>query len=259
MENETERITGRVVEQHKNIYKVSVGGRTIQARISGRLEYQAVGAGDYPAVGDYVVLDRDDDAHGDAVISEILERKSLFARKAAGTAGGIQYMAEGATVAFIGSSGAGKSTLVNRLAGAEVMDTGGLRQIGKGRHTTTHRQLVSLPSGCYVIDTPGMRELGIEDADFGRAFGDIEALAEGCRFRDCTHSGEPGCAVEKAAEEGLLDAGRLANYKKMLAESRYEGMNSREREQVKMRTMFKEFGGVKNAKEYVKNKRNRGL
>ena len=104
------------------------------------------------------------------------------------------------------------------------MDTNGLRNDDKGRHTTTHRELILLPSGGMVIDTPGMRELGMWDAEAGidQTFSDIEKLAQRCRFRDCTHSGrEPGCAVQEAAERGELPMDRLRSYQKLMNENRY--------------------------------------
>lgn len=134
------------------------------------------------------------------------------------------YLAEGKTIAFIGSSGVGKSTLINCLLGEKYLDTNGLRNDDKGRHTTTHRELILLPSGGMVIDTPGMRELGMWDADAGidQTFSDIETLAKHCRFRDCTHSGsEPGCAVQDAIERGELSIDRLRSYQKLMNENRY--------------------------------------
>jgi ribosome biogenesis GTPase len=117
----------------------------------------------------------------------------------------------------IGQSGMGKSTLTNTLLGSEKMKTAEVRESDeRGRHTTTHRALVPLPSGACLIDTPGMRELkptGEEDVD--RNFADIEALAEQCRFRDCRHDREPGCAVRAAIEAGTLDPARYANYLKL--------------------------------------------
>ena len=111
-----------------------------------------------------------------------------------------QYISDGKTVAFIGSSGVGKSTLINCLLGGQYLKTNGLRNDDKGRHTTTHRELIMLPSGGMVIDTPGMREFGIWSNDTGieKTFSDIEELICQCRFRNCTHSGEPGCAIQKA-------------------------------------------------------------
>jgi ribosome biogenesis GTPase len=127
------------------------------------------------------------------------------------------WLQPGSSVVLVGSSGAGKSTLTNTLLGTEKMKTSEVRESdARGRHTTTHRALVPLPSGACLIDTPGMRELkptGEEDVD--RNFTDIEALAEQCRFRDCRHDREPGCAVRAAIEAGTLDPDRYANYLKL--------------------------------------------
>ncbi|GAB3730436.1 ribosome small subunit-dependent GTPase A [Luteimonas pelagia] len=127
------------------------------------------------------------------------------------------WLRPGTTAVLVGSSGAGKSTLTNSLLGIERMKTGEVRAgDDRGRHTTTHRALVALPSGACLVDTPGMRELkptGEEDVE--DAFTDIEALAAHCRFRDCAHGREPGCAVRGALEAGSLDAGRLANFLKL--------------------------------------------
>ena len=128
------------------------------------------------------------------------------------------WLRPGRTAVLVGSSGAGKSTLTNTLLGYERMKTGAVRDSDdRGRHTTTHRSLIPLPSGACLIDTPGMRELkptGEEDlADGG--FADVEALAAACRFRDCRHAREPGCAVRAAIERGDLDLRRFANYLKL--------------------------------------------
>jgi ribosome biogenesis GTPase len=125
------------------------------------------------------------------------------------------------TCVLLGSSGAGKSTLVNALAGGERMATGAVSaHDGRGRHTTTHRELIRLPSGALLLDTPGMRELGLLDAEegLGTAFEDIEALAGRCRFRDCSHGSEPGCAVREALDRGALDPGRWQGFDKLRRE-----------------------------------------
>jgi len=125
------------------------------------------------------------------------------------------------TVALIGASGVGKSTLINRLVGAEVQETGEVRAGDqRGRHITTARELVVLPDGGVLVDTPGLRALSLWDADEGlsRAFEDIEALAAGCRFSDCSHTVEPACAVQAAIASGELDADRLANYRRLESE-----------------------------------------
>ena len=126
------------------------------------------------------------------------------------------YLTGSKTVAVLGSSGVGKSTLVNRLVGEELMTTREIRDDGKGRHTTTYRRLIPLPGGGALIDTPGMRELQLWDGAEGleSAFSEIAELAEGCRFRDCSHRKEPGCAVLAALESGGLDATRFESYRK---------------------------------------------
>ncbi len=128
----------------------------------------------------------------------------------------------GATAVLLGPSGAGKSTLVNALLGEARLTTSAVRAgDARGRHTTTRRELVVLPSGALLIDTPGVRELGLwlaEDA-VGAGFPEIEALAEGCRFRDCRHLDEPGCAVLAAVEEGALDPARLASLHRLRREA----------------------------------------
>lgn len=132
------------------------------------------------------------------------------------------YLAPGATAAFLGSSGVGKSSLINALAGEEVMSVGGVREYDSaGRHTTTHRQLLLLKSGLLVIDTPGMRELGMWDAGEGLsgAFPDVEEYLGRCRFSDCRHESEPGCAIRAAIESSELSRERWESYLQLSQES----------------------------------------
>jgi ribosome biogenesis GTPase / thiamine phosphate phosphatase len=127
------------------------------------------------------------------------------------------------TVAALGSSGVGKSSLVNRLAGEEMMATGDLRSDGRGRHTTTNRQLLLLPGGGLYLDTPGMRELRLWESDEGlnAAFDDVAEVAAGCRFSDCAHETEPGCAVRAAIADGTLDSERLTSWRKLQNELKH--------------------------------------
>lgn len=135
----------------------------------------------------------------------------------------LPYISSGQTVAFLGSSGVGKSTLINRLLGEDVLSTNGLRSDDKGRHTTTHREMLFLPNGAMVIDTPGMRELGMWDSAGGveQTFQDIEELARHCRFSNCSHQNEPGCAIQAALRSGELTAERLTSYQKLMQENAY--------------------------------------
>ena len=130
------------------------------------------------------------------------------------------FLAPGRTVALLGPSGAGKSTIVNHLVGRELLPTGEVREWdARGRHTSVHRQLLVRAEGGLIIDTPGMRELALWDTDtVADTFGDIALLAEGCRFRDCRHETEPGCAVKTAADSGVLDPERLESYRKLRRE-----------------------------------------
>lgn len=126
------------------------------------------------------------------------------------------------TVALVGSSGVGKSTILNTLAGRYLASTGTIREDDKkGRHTTTHRELHILPSGGLLVDVPGMRELKVAEisGSIDAVFHDIDVLAAQCKFADCNHDSEPGCAVLRAIEEGKLDSRRLSNYKKLLREN----------------------------------------
>ena len=328
----------RVSAAHRGMFQVlSVQGELL-AEISGKLR----GSMSYPVVGDFVMIDRESDSEGHAVIHVILPRRTLFTRQAAGTGHELQHIAanidrvficmalvndynlrrleryltaawesgalplivltkadlcdeveikfqevrglalgvevivvsgrsgegietlsaqitHGSTCAFIGSSGIGKTTLINALLGSPVLATGAVRSDGKGRHTTTRRELFALPNGAWVLDTPGMRELGLERGDLDKAFADITELGWNCHFRDCSHTSEPGCAVLEAIREGGLTQGRLASYHKLQKELGYEGLNSRQIESRKLDQMLADFGGVKNANKYIKEKnRQRG-
>ncbi|MBD2072552.1 ribosome small subunit-dependent GTPase A [Phormidium sp. FACHB-592] len=135
------------------------------------------------------------------------------------------YLQPGQTIAVMGSSGVGKSTITNQLRGETVQAVQSVRQgDDRGRHTTTHRQLIPLPSWALIIDTPGMRELQVWSGAEGlpETFADVEALAQQCRFRNCRHEQEPGCAVRQAIADGELDADRLLNYQKLQRELHYQ-------------------------------------
>ncbi|WKY48405.1 ribosome small subunit-dependent GTPase A [Eubacteriaceae bacterium ES3] len=301
-----ELFPGRVLSQSKGIYRVITEQGELFAEISGKFRFESIHQTDYPAVGDFVMLDRDTDEKGHGIIHYVLPRKSNFIRKAAGktvekqvvaanidiificmsvnqdfnlrrlerylslawesgakpvvvltkidltddifqkfravdsVAMGVDilgissfekdgyedvkaYLAQGKTIALLGSSGVGKTTLINRLTGKELFDTQGIRSDDKGRHTTTRRELTLLPDGGMIIDTPGMRELGMWNADEGleKTFADVESYFGQCRFRDCSHTTEPGCGVVAAIERGDLSETRWQAYLKLKSEDAY--------------------------------------
>lgn len=149
------------------------------------------------------------------------------------------YLVSGQTVALIGSSGVGKSTLLNQLLGENRQMVNQVRQgDDRGLHTTRHRELIRLPNDCLIIDTPGMREIQLWEIDEGveTTFDDIETLARSCRFSDCRHLQEPGCAVRAAIEKGELDAPRLDNYRKLRTELRHLAERRRDRRTPPRRT-----------------------
>lgn len=297
---------GRIAVEHKELYLYYAEQGEGLAPVSGRLRHEARGRADFPAVGDWVVLQRAAEDQ-QAVIQTVLARRNRFSRKAAGTqleeqivaanldtlflvtslnrdlnprrierylaavsGQGIQavlvltksdlqerpedivaeirsafaetpvhavsarsgegleslipYLGSGRTVAMVGSSGVGKSKLLNRLLGQDRLSVQEIRQDDdRGRHTTTHREMIRLPQGCLLIDNPGMRELQVWDdgVDLDGTFTDIAQLAEECRFRDCLHRTEPGCAIREAIENGRLEAIRFESYEKLQRELAY--------------------------------------
>jgi ribosome biogenesis GTPase / thiamine phosphate phosphatase len=143
---------------------------------------------------------------------------AVSATRAAGLERLKQYLIKGSTAVFLGPSGVGKSSIINALLGAEHLKVSEVRETDfKGRHTTVGQELLMLPGGGNVIDTPGMRELQLwgDEEDLAGVFPDIELLAQKCRFRDCTHRSEPGCAVKQAIESGTLEIRRLENFRKL--------------------------------------------
>jgi ribosome biogenesis GTPase len=161
-----------------------------------------------------------------------------------------QTLCSGKTYCLLGSSGVGKTTLTNRLIGQEAFETQAVSRTGEGTHKTTRRQLVVLSQGAMLIDTPGMRELGILGAGdgFNSGFEEISELAANCRYANCSHEHEPGCAVRAAVETGELDEDRYANYIKLKKESEYHGMSYLDK-----RKKDKAFGRfIKSVKKHMK-------
>jgi ribosome biogenesis GTPase len=299
---------GRVAAEHTHVYAVWTGESELLAEVPGALRHQARSREDFPAVGDWVIVELKAGA-SHAVIRQILPRYSKLSRRvkdrsrrenseeeqllatnvdvlfiasaldrppdrqmlerllvmasnsgtqpvvlltksdslaewmlvrdqvlelapdvtvlavSAITGDGLEtltdFVGPGRTLAIIGPSGAGKSTLVNRLIGKDMLRVGEVRATDqKGRHTTTHRQMVQIPGGGVIIDTPGLRELKLWEADAGleNTFGDIQEMAGECRFRDCDHQTAPGCAVQAAFERGDLAKDRLDRFLKLNAE-----------------------------------------
>ena len=165
-----------------------------------------------------------------------------------------QYLGAGQTAALLGSSGVGKSTIVNRLVGHELLKTETVRESdSRGRHTSTARQMIVLPESGVLIDTPGMRELQLWDSgDVRDAFDDVEGLAGNCKFRDCRHREEPGCAVLEAVASGALPAGRLQSYHKLQSEQAFHERQVDERAQIEERRRWKVL--TKAAQKRIKEK-----
>lgn len=332
-ENQNDFYLARVTEQHHTMYKVVTELAEIHAQVSGKFVHQIIDETEYPVVGDWVLIDRNESTHDVAIIHQVFMRKNVIARVAAGTVPikqiigvhidivcicmalnndfnlrrlerylslvwdsgakpviiltksdlatdlSIQMLEvesiaidveifivtqedissierirsifhEGITATFIGSSGVGKSSIINYLMGEQILAVDGLRNDDKGRHTTTHRQLMLLPSGGVVIDTPGMRELQLDAGDLATTFQDIELLAKSCKFNDCSHTREPGCAITDAIAIGQIDESRLKNYRKLQREVLYQDKKSKQAEQIKIKNMF---GSKKEMKQARKN------
>ena len=323
----------RVTAVHKQQFEIHDGNRSIRAEMTGRMEYGAESALDFPAVGDWVVIQIFDDASF-AVIHDILPRRTLLKRKTSGKKVDIQLIAAnvdkawiiqslesdfnlrrlerylvmvldgridpvvllsksdlvphaeireciraieriepdlqvvafsnektsdigrirrltapGETFCMLGSSGVGKTTLLNHLLKEERFEIQEVREgDGKGRHTTARRQLIRLENGAWVIDTPGMRELGNLGVESGIAdvFDEITALSPECRYADCTHTHEAGCAVTVAVKAGTIPEDRYASYVKLYKENLHYEQSALEK-----RRKERQFGRiVKNLKKY---------
>lgn len=317
-------VPGRIVSEHKGMYRVQCAEGSFLATISGIMQFQAKNREDFPAVGDWVATNHQLGG-GKAIISAILPRKSKFSRKKAGftteeqiiasnvdtvflvnavnadfnirrlerylilawesgaspvillskadlcsniahyihqaesIAAGVPviaisadkkigleqltpYLGVGKTVALLGSSGVGKSTLANVLYGEELLHVDAIREEDdKGRHTTTHRELIVLKEGGIIIDTPGMRELQLWDGEEGihTSFSDIEDLALNCKFNDCRHETEPCCQVQAAIQAGTLDKNRFKSYCKLQKELKYLVKREKQKQNAKAKVTVK--------------------
>jgi ribosome biogenesis GTPase len=165
------------------------------------------------------------------------------------------FVLPGKTSIFIGSSGVGKSTIINHLLGYQAMTTSHIRESdSKGRHTTTTRQLFVTANSSIIIDTPGMRELQINLADITTTFEDIDLLTQQCRFRNCHHQYEPGCAIRTAIADGMLSEIRFQNYQKLQRESNYANLNNHDIEAEKFNRFYGSKAEAKRVNHYAKKK-----
>lgn len=336
----------RVITEYKGAYKVKNENGEFLAKITGKRIFDALSREDYPAVGDWVIIE--ELPEGQAVIKEILPRKTIIKRthkdRNRGTEknemqiiatnidvafvvesvdrdfnlnrferyftiakeGGVKpaiilnkidliskeeldlklnqvkerfndidfiltsnitdeglnelkmYMENGKTYCFLGSSGVGKSSLINKLLGGDVIKTGDISiSTGKGKHTTTNREMYFLENGAIVVDNPGMREVGMTEVNIGidNLFDEIADLAKGCKYNDCTHTHEKGCAVLEAVGSGKLDEERYLNYINLKKESEFYEMS-----EIEKRQKEKDFGKfIKGAKKDFKKYNHKGF